>query len=455
MRQQFDSFDRLVLGIIAVLLLAIGVVVLVGNNVGVRVEGYTTSAATIRVRFYQDMETKSVEQRFKIEPLIEGRTRWNGGRDFIFQPDTPLVSGQTYTVTIERGASTQNNSAALKSDFQFSFSVPLPRVLYLAPAGAQNRDLHLYNLNTGETLRLTGTEWGIADYAISADGQTAAYTLYKEDGTSDIWLYSLATGSTSQITNCVNASCGAPAWKPDGTQISYERDEYDPVFGQAGARRVWTVDLTTVQSTLLFEDTQITGHSPTYAPNGNRVAIFATNPPGILAYDFVNESRVFIENLQGLVGEFSSDSEKLVYPILVRGAIGSTFYTQLEMVDLVAQQRSIVTGESNAPIEDVDGFWRPNHPSQLAVIRRYLDDRYTDGKQIYLLDLENNIAEPLVVHADYTHSSLQWSADGNLIVFQRFNLHEQGARPEIWVYNLLTEELTLVASDAFLPDFTP
>jgi hypothetical protein len=70
-----------------------------------------------------------------------------------------------------------------------------------------------------------------------------------------------------------------------------------------------------------------------------------------------------------------------------------------------------------------------------------------------LLDVETNEATPLIVDADYDHQSLVWSADGNLLLMLRFNRVKQGARTEIWLYDLRSEELTMLADDAFLPGF--
>lgn len=454
-----ERFDRLVFACIAGLIVAIAGVSLLGNNIGVQVQSHSPqttgrSDSTLRIRFFQDMDKASVASHVEISPPTEGRLDWSGEREMIFRPDSALVAGQGYQVVVAAGAESADGTAELKDDYTFSFRVGYPRVLYLSPATSQQRNLHLYDLNTGEMKQLTNAPYGIADYAVSADGTTIAFTEYKEDGTSDIWLYNLRTGETAQITNCVNAYCGAPAWKPDGTQIAYERDEFDPIGGLT-ARRVWLVDTLTAQSALLFQDTQITGHSPRFSPTGNRLAMFSTNPPGILVWDFVAQNRSFIENMQGVVGDFSPDGSRLIYPILVRGAIGATFYTQLEMVDFNESQRTAVSGPTESPIDDMMGFWRPGHPSQLVVERRYLDDRYTDGPQLYLLDTDSDEVTPLVIDGDYNHGAVRWSADGNLLVLQRFNRRVQGSRPEIWVYNLGSDTLQQIATDAYLPNFVP
>lgn len=455
-----DRFDQIVFSIIALLVLAISAVILAGNRIGVQIESYSPEVigrtdSSIRVRFFVDMNQSSVEERFEILPAIEGDIRWNGARELIFDPAQALIGGEKYTVQVQKGAKSADGSANLQDTFRFDFQIRLPRVAYLSPASAQERNLYLQDLNLGETTQLTNTKWGILDYAVSPNGDLIAYTLYNEDGTSDIWVYGLSNGSSAQLTQCVNATCGAPDWKPDGTIIAYEREEYDLVLGQVGARRIWTVALSTAQSSLLFEDTQITGHSPTYSSDGNKIALFSTNPPGILIYDFITDSQVFIESLQGVVGVFSPDARYLVYPILVRGAIGAQFYTHLEMVDLQANQRTALTQGAEDSFEDSNGAWRPNYPNQMAVSRRYFDNRFTDGSQIYLLHTDTLEAEPLVVDGDYTHGSLMWSPDGNLLLMQRFNRVEQGARPQIWLYSPLTDELSLIADDAFLPSFVP
>jgi len=458
--QNFDTFDTIVFGVMAGLMAAIVGVVLAGNNIGVQIEsaipnGTANSSSLIAIRFFDEMDTESVETRFTIDPPLDGEIVWRGNRELLFRAADSLVSGETYTVTVGEGAESSNTGARLNAPISYSFTVSLPRVAYLAPAGSQQRDIYLYDLTTNTSEKITDARFGVADYEVAPDNSKIAYTRYNEQGTSDIWLYDMETGSTQQLTNCVNASCGAPSWSNDGAQLAYEREEYDVAFGQPGARRVWLIDLVSAQTFLLFDDTQITGHSPKFAPSGNRIAMFSSNPPGILVYDFVSGSRVFVENLQGVVGNFSPEGDRIVYPILVRGAIGSEFYSQLEMVDFEQNQRITVTGPAESPIEDKDGVWRPQHPNQMVVTRRYFDDRSTDFSQVYLLDTETNDATPLIVDNQYSHGALAFSPDGNLLAVQRFEHGAPGARPQIWVYNMQTESLVRIQEDAYFPNFVP
>jgi Tol biopolymer transport system component len=323
---------------------------------------------------------------------------------------------------------------------------PVPHIVYLAPAGASTRNLVLADLD-GNARQLTDTADGIEDFAVSPDGQQIAYSLNNADGTTDIWLLDLADGTTRALTDCVRAVCADPAWKPDGTQILYQRREFNTPDRDSW---VWVVDVNTVQTHLLFDDPQIRGVDPVWSPDGRRVAVFDPGVQAVRVHDFDTGTDTIIDSTAGVSGAFSPDGSKLVFPVLVHGAIGQEFYTHLDMVDFVGQSGGLVTGDRDAPIDDAFAAWSPDG-TQLALARRYLDSRYTAGRQIYLLDLTSGDVTPLVVDPTYNHAGLRWDSAGRRLVFQRFALAEPDALPEVWVYDLDTGALIHVADDAFLP----
>jgi Tol biopolymer transport system component len=323
---------------------------------------------------------------------------------------------------------------------------PAPHIVYLAPAGAYARNLVLADLD-GNARQLTDTAAGIEDFAVSPDGQQIAYSLNNADGTGDIWLLDLASGTARALTACVRAVCTSPAWNPDGTQILYQRREFNTADHDSW---VWAVDVNTVQTHLLFDDPQIRGVDPVWSPDGRRVAVFDPVVQAVRVHDFDTGTDTIIDSTAGVSGAFSPDGSKLVFPVLVRGAIGQEFYTHLEMVDFVGQSGGLVTGDRDAPIDDALAVWSPDG-TRLALARRYLDSRYTAGRQIYLLDLTSGDVTPLVVDPAYNHAGLHWDSAGRRLVFQRFALTEPDALPEVWVYDLDTGALIHVADDAFLP----
>lgn len=408
----------------------------------------------VRVRFSREMAPETVEARFSIAPDVPGDFAWPDAQTLVFTPQRPLPAGQTYTVTFAAGAEAQNG-ATLDSPATWRFTVLPPRVVYLSPASAFRQQLVQADPATGAEEPLTTTEQGVRDYAVSPNGRAVAYSQENEDGTANLWVLDLLTGARWPITDCVEAVCDAPAWRPDGRQIAYQRAELGPARGTGtGPARAWIVDLATLAPRRLFEDEQAFGVRPVWSPDGTRVAAFDASIPGIRVTDLRGGADVLIESLEGAAGIFAPDSERLLIPVLVRGALGEAFYTQLELVDLAQGERTRVSGAVDAPVEDTGAVWLPDGDA-LIVLRRYLDDRFTPGRQIYRLALATGEAEPLVVDAGYTHSALALDAAGTRLVYQRFPVNQPDAEPEIWTLDLMTGERALVAEDAFLPDWVP
>ena len=222
-----------------------------------------------------------------------------------------------------------------------------------------------------------------------------------------------------------------------------------------GIQRIWTVDPATTETRLLFDDPYITGNSARYAPVGNSISMFASNPQGILVYDFNTAARELIQSRQGSAGHFSPDGLYLSYPIVVRGALGATFFSQLEAVDLIIDDHRAITGTPDMPIEDVGGYWRPGHADEMAVLRRYLDERFTEGFQVYLLNIATGDTRPLVVDANFAHGAPRWRADGQQLLLQRFDLSNPDGSPGVWLYDLQSDRLQAIAEDAVGADFLP
>lgn len=461
-RLQVDRFDLIVLIFVVVILAITGIVIAAGDQVGVYVleDGYgptgvVSGSSSVRVEFSEAMVPQSVIERFRISPDVSGDFSWIGQSTLLFIPQQPLQAGQTYTVTIEAGAWPAQRETALSEDFSWSFDVRLPRTVYLAPSDKSVRNLYRTNLETGSVEQFTTSEHGIEDFAISPNGKAIAYSQADHDETVNIWLLDLAARTNRPLTNCVNARCYAPSWKPDGTQIAYQREDDNQGTRQnARSSRAWVVDLDTLQSQLLFADAQILGERPSWSPTGEAIAVFDPSLPGIRVHDFSTGTDTVIDTMQGTSGWWSPDGQKLAYPVLARGAAGVQFYTHLEMAALDSDLLTRISALEDTPVEDGEAAWHPDG-EQLAITRIYLDERYTPGKQIYLLDLETGQIQPLVVDANYFHAALHWDAAGQRLVFQRYPLNQPDAVPEIWTYDLQTGQLQQQATNAMLPQWLP
>lgn len=341
-------------------------------------------------------------------------------------------------------------------------------VVYLSPADGGNQNLYLTTLDEPDTPRqLTDVDTTIYDFGVSEDGQFIAYSQREETtGLNDLYLMNLQTRQVQQLTDCAAelADCRTPVFRPGGGLIAYERVESNrDIAAGPGAIRIWLVDMRSQPfSTFpLDQDSQVIGYQPQWSGDGTSLAFYSpeVNNPGVIVYNFLPDANeeasfTFIPSSHGTVGSLSPDGDRLLVPDVAR-LDATTLATYLRLADVSAGEIADLTGPGE-PLDDSVARWHPDGV-RAVVERRYFDDRYTRGYQLYLLDTESGDVEPLVVDERFSHGFAYWDKTGEKLVFQRFQLVNAEGEPvtnadtEVWVYDLETDELIQIAANAFHP----
>ena len=462
-----SRFDRVMGLAILVILAGIGVTLLLGDRVGITIEraapqGEARSTSTISLQFSEAMNHESAEAHFSTEPASAGEFSWSG-RTLVFQPAQPWTPGDTVQVLLAAGAVGESGRRVL-NDTAFSFSVRQPEAAYLYPATGSPQNIWIARPGEPESARqVTFSPSGIFDFSVSPDGAQIAFSERDSaSGVTDIKLLDLSTGGLTQLTNCENASCTGPVWRPDGQSIAYERTERDGAAaspgGDASSARVWLLDLSAAPATTrpLMSDLQMLGHSPQWSGDGQMIAFYSTNLAAIIVYNLETGQVTSVPSSGGSAGALSPDGTKLAYPDITVSE-GTGVITTLWLADLVAGGRTRLTG-ADSRMDDSRALWRPDGQA-LAVARR--DERAMRGYQVVEMDPLTGDVRPLTTDPRYSNMLFWWDAAGSQLVLQRFpELDESGqpnlnGRPEIWTLDAESGALTLVAEDGMLPRWVP
>jgi len=393
---------------------------------------------------------------------VDGTVSWSG-TTLNFRPNAPLKPGAAYQVQLKPGAVSDSGRKVI-SEYHYGFTVRTPRVAYLAPSNGEPINLWVADPAVpGSAHQVTNSPSGIYDYGVSPDGSKIAFTEKNTNtGTMDIKLLDVETGGIEQLTNCADAECKTPVWRPDGQLIAYERIDLNSAMAdQVGASptRIWIIDLSSTPATTrpLFDDSQILGYGVRWSADGTRISMFDYGQQGILVHDFRDSTNVVIPSKYGDPGELSPDGKKLIYPEVTMANNEATSY--LQVVDLVTNTIQHLTTPDD-PIDDNVAIWTPDQKF-LIVGRRYLDDRMTRGRQVYKVNPVDSSAEPLIVDPDYQNGFFSLDPTGSQIVLQRFpdpiamnDPNNQGL-PQIWTYDMQTKALLKVADNAFVPHWIP
>lgn len=467
---RISRFDVIVGVMMLALAGAIFLTVSVGDRVGVRIESLSPqdtagSTARVTIQFNETMNWDSVVERLQIEPEVEGEFTWSG-TTLRFRPNEALQPGQDYTVTLAEGAESISGREVLTAT-NFAFTVRRPRVAYLAPADSTPQNVWIADPADPSTAQqITFSPTGVNTFGVSPDGTKLAFSENSPTtGASDIKLFDLTTGALTQLTNCVNAHCDTPVWRPDGTMIAYQRVEDNSELNMGVSPvRVWLLDMNasagpTPPTRPLFSDTQILGYSPQWSADGGHISVFDNASVGILVYSFSNGQTTLIPTRSGGSDiALSPDGTKLIFPRIIIQE-GAQARSNLQMADLVSGQITDLTNPDD-PIDDATSAWSPDG-TKVVLARRYLDDRYTRTRQLYLMDMADNSLTPLVTEERYFNGNFTFDPSGQHLVMQRFpELTESGdpnsnGKPEIWTLDINTGDMTQVAINGYIPQWVP
>lgn len=457
-----ERFDGIMVVVIVILVAVIGLVIAFGDHVGVKVEGYSPKASDtpdgltdIRVTFDTPMDKKAVEANFQLRPSAQGTFAWESDdRVMIFTPSGAFMPEETYSVTIHEEGTKSASGRRLREDFKFSFKVRAPFVYFLSPSDAAERSLWRVRFNEGQPTppeQIYSSQFGVYDMAPSPNGSQIAVTVFAEENRlTEIGLMKPDGTEVRQITQCSPASCGEPTWSPDGTLISYERQEKSDTGGFAPPR-IFLYDVQSGQTGPAFQDTQVLGFGAVWSNDSQQIAFYDANSQQARVLNLDTGENYTIPTLNWDGGSFSADGTQLLYTDIK--LVENNIYASQLWIATLPTGEGDVSQAGVAPLfeesqEDQAPAWSPSG-EWIAFGRRRLNWELDRARQVFLYNVATGEFKQITTEVNYNNNFFRWDASSSRLLIQRFNLETQFPKTEIWMYNLRTEALTLITTDGY------
>jgi Tol biopolymer transport system component len=462
-RQRFPRRGKLLLALVvclAVLAVALlapgGLLALPAPRL---VAGGRSGAALIGARgpvtleFSEPVQRSSAENAFSVEPPVQGRFTWSGSGDQVlsFWPSRPLIQSERFTVQLKSGVRAKSGRELRKAQ-SWVIEIRAADVLYLSPS--QSPEIWRVSTDGKSRVQLTTTGGRVYDASVSPDGDLIAYSVKNDQQGYDVWEVDREGQKPHLLLPCGTDRCTGTTYSPDGTRIAYSRRKNSGLPGrQPGAPQIWLLDRSSLVTGTLTADPNVGGSQADWSPDGRYLAFYDPAVSGVRIQDLQTQASFWMPAEEGSGVEWAPDSRHVYYTqVIVTSDLPENSVYEVDVQTRQTRQVlgvSIEPADYSVPALTPDGEWA-------AVGWRLAGG--SSNKQIWLAhlsDLGNNERRAITSDEAYTQASYHWDPGGVLLVFQRLATGGANSPPQIVVWNRQDGGTTLLAEDAFQPQWLP
>ncbi len=449
--QKFNlqPIDKLALGVIAALGVAIGGLIGVGKacgqdcliHTGPRVQDFSwqdrhlsAGDRAFTLTFNRPMDRESVEANLVIDPPLPGKFSWVGRRQLAYTLLTPIPYGETYQVQLhdarERFSNEERPGVSIQP-YAATFHSRDRAFAYIGTQGEEQGRLIFSNLTHQQQRLLTPPDLTVVDFQFYPNGDRILFSAASKargvEGLRELQLYTVATGVTDGVENA------EPAGKIELIldNQTYQNNQFDLspngeiiVVQRVNRDNPADFDLWMLKVGKPAERLKIPGGDFTITPDSQTLAVargegisLVSLEPGAKPLDFLPKFGQLLsfspDGTAAAMVDFNTDNAQQRYT-------RSLFYVNNQGIqkELLTTKGSILDCQFNATA------------SQLYCLLTDLLNTKEYQEQPYFakIDLKSGKVTPLAALPDYREIQVSLAPDGLALLFDQIVTTDTPAR---------------------------
>ena len=327
-------------------------------------------------------------------------------------------------------------------------SIHAPRAPLVAFIGnpLDSPEIWSVSMNGSSLQRLTSTGGAVYDFSVSPDGAAIVYSVHNPDGSSALYRIDRSGGNAQMLVNCGEARCETPAWSNDGRYIAYSQI----IQVEDKITRGIAIYAFREQLPAGWPEKLITGTNPVFSPDSQKLAM--NNP-----------EEGFIRILDLFSGVERQVRSSTPEPVIWAPDSSHMYFNENEVTGILLQSRLFQVDLASMQIEpflpaqlsnyDAGGMKITRDGIWAAYALRSGDNQA--GRQIYISKMDGSLFQAVTDEPGTWHTAIQWSPDGNRLVYQEYTPGAAHAVPRVVVWDRISGEFIVAAENGALPTWLP
>ncbi len=400
-------------------------------------------------RFSKAVDRNRFEALLKIEPKTAGKLIWVDDSRAIWRSAQPLSPGMKLTFNFEKGR-LGLEGGKIKAD-TCQFEVHRPLVAAMQDNQGVSNLFFLDPYGSDIPRKVTNNEHTILGFSASPNGKELVFSLANAARGADLWLVGRDT-EAKMLLDCKGDLCVSPSWSPDSLKIAYTRQSagLEPESPK-GAPRIWLYDLTTNKTAALLKERQHIGYGAQWSPDGKYLSTWDGSNGGVRVVNLATQERYLVESGSGYLGTWSADSQKLYLSDMM--AVDGEYVSVVKVFDL--SKPNDVEVLSIGKDDKISYRYPLSHPTENRLVLLEQVNSYSPEGSIVLYEAKSGELKRVYSKDKQIVSDVQWSPDGNDLVFMAFTLGDVKPLYEIWFLQAGAPEARKIGETFRQPIFMP
>lgn len=276
----------------------------------------------------------------------------------------------------------------------------------------------------------------ITNYAVAGDGRAIYFIQTNNSGGADLWTIENQKATPQRLMGCTSPLCGDLAINATANILAFSDFEDEPALK--------LLDLENSK----IEIFSYHANDLEFSPDGKYLGFFDRNKSQLVVLDILNGKTIAVDSQEGLTGGWSSDSQQILY-----GAV--TFQEEIPGINVIILtvsngQTEWLGSEISTSLE----FYQPQFfQSAEFFIAAVRDRSFGLNRQLWVYNRNGEPEHQITSDYNYDNSAFHVNRKQAQILFQRFTPNTPNSQPEIWMVDLESNELELIARNATNPQW--